>query len=292
MNDNEFDQDKDFKLLHDKYQLESTELPPESVDANILQAAHQAINSHATEQTKAEKNKKSKLRNKHAKRAWYVPMSYVAVMVLSLSVVLKLAFEPDTAVNEVMDSEILESDFAEEKQREVSEESLNMPEKRMRQARERSEISNQRKQKKAETPAAKAKVKAVEARKRLSRAPLSASPVAASQPASQSYQYIEPETEVSRGVSSMPVTQLLSEDKLDGTSTKRKETVLAKKLQKSDRDVLLVLYQTGQFEKLRLAMKDYRSKYPLNGVDVPLPQELLNLEIKWDKEYTSKILHD
>ncbi|RDH81462.1 MAG: hypothetical protein DIZ80_15380 [endosymbiont of Galathealinum brachiosum] len=293
MNNKEFDQDKDFQLLHDKYLLESTELPPDSVDAKLLQAAHQAVDSHELEQSEIEKNNNSKILNKYVKRAWYVPMSYVAVMVLSLSVVLKFAFEPDTTVNEVIDSRFMESDFAEDEQRKADEKTLIMSDMKMRQARKMSEKSDQRKQKKVASSAARAKVRAVEERKKLSRAPVSAP--SASLPVSQSHQYMESDAEVSRGITSMPVmSQAVSEEALDtgGAPMGHKEAVLAKSQQKNEQDVLITLYQTGQFEKLRLAMKDYRKKYPLSVNDMALPQALLDLEIRWEKENTSKILHD
>lgn len=102
---NEIDQDNEFVALHEEYQAVSTEMPAESTDLNILNAAHSAVNSqheadHVITPVKIKKVKK---------HAWYVPVSYVAIIVLSLSVFLKLAFEP-----ELIDAELNGADFAEE----------------------------------------------------------------------------------------------------------------------------------------------------------------------------------
>jgi len=80
----EFDQHRDYQALHKKYQSEATELPPAQLDQHILEAAQQSIK--LAEQPGVD--------TVPVKRAWYVPVSYVAILVISLSIMMKLAFEP------------------------------------------------------------------------------------------------------------------------------------------------------------------------------------------------------
>lgn len=96
----EFEQDKDFQEVHEKYQAEAKEQPPQSLDASILQAAHLAV-----ENSTADKHAQipSGIDTQSVKRAWYVPVSYVAMLVISLSVVMKLALEPE--MSPMMDDE-------------------------------------------------------------------------------------------------------------------------------------------------------------------------------------------
>ncbi len=80
----EFEQQKDYQQFHKAYQQSANELPDEAVDAAILSAAHKAV----------EQDNVAGIDTQPVKRAWYVPLSYVAILVISLSVVMKLAFEP------------------------------------------------------------------------------------------------------------------------------------------------------------------------------------------------------
>jgi len=105
MSNKELGQDKELQALHEKYQEESTELPPESIDMSIINAAHSAVSS----QHNINNDIASAQLNKINKHAWYVPVSYVAIIVLSLSVFLKLLFE-----SEQLQPELNGVDFSEE----------------------------------------------------------------------------------------------------------------------------------------------------------------------------------
>lgn len=71
--------------IHELYQTLEQEQPPAELDARILQAAHKAIAE--TE------NKVVDFRS--PRRAWYVPVSYAAIILISLSLVMKLSLEPE-----------------------------------------------------------------------------------------------------------------------------------------------------------------------------------------------------
>ena len=92
MNNKEFDLDKELQNLNDRYQAESTENPAEFLDKSILQAAHNAVQEKISAEIKPFSSTDEKV--KVMKRAWYVPMTFVAMLVISLSVVLKLVFDP------------------------------------------------------------------------------------------------------------------------------------------------------------------------------------------------------
>lgn len=98
----EFEEDKDYQNIHELYQASSNELPPSGIDESILQAAHQAVESGSgapAEQMDIQATSEHQfgVDTQPVKRAWYVPVSYVAILVISSSVVMKLALETDTA---------------------------------------------------------------------------------------------------------------------------------------------------------------------------------------------------
>ncbi len=90
----ELEQDKDYKQIHKRYQQVSDEMPPAQLDAQILSAAHEAVEKESQKVTSIKQT--AGMDTQPVKRAWYVPVSYVALLVISLSVVMKLAFEPFT----------------------------------------------------------------------------------------------------------------------------------------------------------------------------------------------------
>lgn len=71
--------------IHELYQVLEQEQPPVELDEQILQAAHQAI---------AETDHKV-VDIRVPRRAWYVPVSYAAIILISLSLVMKLSLEPE-----------------------------------------------------------------------------------------------------------------------------------------------------------------------------------------------------
>ena len=83
----------DEQIVQQHYRSLEQECPARELDEKILAAAHAAL------EKEAEPGKVSPLLK--PRRAWYVPVSYAAVIVLSLGVVLRLLLEP-----EAMDPEI------------------------------------------------------------------------------------------------------------------------------------------------------------------------------------------
>ncbi|VAW65357.1 hypothetical protein MNBD_GAMMA09-2944 [hydrothermal vent metagenome] len=85
MSRDEIDQDKKYQQWQKTYQSTAVELPPQSIDSRILNAAHSAVDDVSD----------TGIDTAPVKRAWYVPASYVAIVVISLSVVIKIGFEPE-----------------------------------------------------------------------------------------------------------------------------------------------------------------------------------------------------
>ncbi len=287
MKNNEFDQDRDFQILHEKYKLVSTEQPPEEVDANILQAAHQAVNFHKQVQNNVDhKQQKEWL----TKRTWYVPMSYVAIMVLSLSVVLKLAFEPDTS--EFEDALAEAPGFVEKGQGGAKE--IALPEMGVPQRQNATVEISRDSQEQALSSIADVKVKAkkqARAGKIINHqndiAPLLA-------PGKQGVKSLASGAIMSkREVASSSIPQIASTESAADAAImdfELNEFSRVKNHQKIEMDKLIKLFQNRQFKKLRSALKGYRKDYPLNVSEEALPQALLDLESRWKAEDISKPL--
>lgn len=109
MKQNEFEQAQDSKLLHERYQAESTEVPAPSLDKSILLAAHQAVDKVVNQQEHAG-NKV--LVKGGVKRSWYVSAAYAAVLVLSFSVFMTLSFDGEDRLFVPVGVELMESDSA------------------------------------------------------------------------------------------------------------------------------------------------------------------------------------
>ena len=276
MSTNEFDQDKDFQALHEKYQAESTELPPDELDVNILQAAHQAVDEHP-----------DVVSLKSRKHSWYRPMSYVAILVLSLSVVMRLAFEPDILNSEMVEPEPVASarmsDGAAEK---VQAEADEMAELNTLKERVQQEPVLKARKKQAESLRAKEsqirksimEKEQLEKRRMLSkREPLSK---------------MMPRTSAEQGVQS--ATQSITAERMAPTGAQSQsgleeatgETLEDKSenLQSKEIDNMLKLLKAEKFEQLRLSLTRYRIKYPFKEIGDTLPEDLRLLEIKWQTE--------
>jgi len=269
MSSNEFDKDKDFQILHEKYQDEATELPPESIDANILQAAHRAVH----EQAGIEKNLHSDVVKRFKKHPWYKPMSYVAIIVISLSVVMKLAFDP-----EFVEPGFNGDDFVEESQTLEADEMaakpvVSMPEKQKSLAKFNAEKSQQQ----AVMPELKAKAK-----KRMMSPKSASSPTVSASRQSE----LRLESAAAGAALSEPATPMQREMP-DMFLQESEQDVLSKEIisQKNQIKKLMELYENKQNEKLKIALLQYRKDYPLiDGVDNVLPKVLRDLEIKWEIE--------
>ena len=99
--------DKQYEKFHQAYQAGANELPPEQLDNVILQAAHKSVQHKAD--SKSVETTATGIDTQQVKRAWYVPLSYVAILVISLSVVMRLAFEqPDVIESYQFDEQELQ----------------------------------------------------------------------------------------------------------------------------------------------------------------------------------------
>ena len=77
---------QDEQAVHELYQSLDKEQPPEFIDRQILSAAHREVSRTDKQQV--------------SPKSWYVPVSLAAVLVLSLSVVVKLSIEPEVIQQE------------------------------------------------------------------------------------------------------------------------------------------------------------------------------------------------
>jgi len=281
MSSNNFDKDKDFQLLHEKYQAEATELPDKSIDTNILQAAHRAVQAQAGLENKINSNVIKRIK----KHPWYRPMSYVAIMVISLSVVMKLAFDPEFA-----GPGFNGDDFAEEAQTPEAEMMTTKPLTSMPEEQRSSvKLITEKSQQQAVVSELKAKAK-----KRLM------SPEAGSSPTVSASRQSELRLEsAAKGAAlsepASPMQRAMSDNATDMFLQESEQDVLVKEVisQKNQIKKLMELHENKQNEKLKIALRQYRKLYPLiDGVDNALPKVLRDLEIKWvierKKENVSK----
>ena len=276
MSTNEFDQDKDFQALHEKYQAESTELPPAELDVNILQAAHQAVDEHS-----------DVVSLKSRKHSWYRPMSYVAILVLSLSVVMRLAFEPDILNSEMVEPEPVASarmsDGAAEK---VQPEADEMAELNTLKERVQQEPVLKARKKQAESLRAKESQirKSIMEKEQLEKRRM----VSKREPLSK----MMPRTSAEQGVQS--ATQSITAERMTSTGA-QSQSVLeeatgetledkSENLQSKEIDNMLKLLKAEKFDQLRFSLTRYRIKYPFKESGDTLPEDLRLLEIKWQTE--------
>ena len=289
MSTNDFDQDKDFQALHEKYQAESTELPPAELDLDILQAAHQAVDTQPRLDSGA-------VALKPRKHTWYRPMSYVAILVLSLSVVMRVAFEPDIIdlefaepepMGEPVGSAIMAEDVPEKAQMEADEMlDLNSMKKRVQHDRalkarqKQTEVVQTRKSKANESQIRQSTTQRqpLEKRRMLSKEG-ALSKVAPRPSIEQEMQGAMQSLAPERMAPMQTQAQVAFED-----STGEKQEDKDKNLQSKEIDNMLKLLESEKFEQLRLALTQYRITYPFKENDDSLPDALRLLEIKWQAE--------
>jgi len=288
MSSNEFDKDKNFHILHEKYQAESTELPPGSIDENILQAAHRAVEV----QGGVEKSQPSGVFHRVKKHPWYHPMSYVAIIVISLSVVMKLAFEPG-----FVESEFNGDDFSDKAQMQEAEEVAIKPQNRISQEQKKIAKAVAPKATKTQQQTTASWFKAKEKKPMLMKPKAASAPdVSASQQREQKIESAVSGAAMSKFAEPMrAMSQTGPEVAADIFLDESEPSVLARQKisQKNQIHKLMKLLESRQFEKLKLALQQYRKDYPLkNGVDNELPQVLSDLETKWQTENTAKSLNN
>jgi len=278
MNNKEFDLDKELQNLNDRYQAESTENPPEFLDKSILQAAHNAVQEKTSAEIKPFSSIDEKV--KVMKRAWYVPMTFVAMLVISLSVILKLVFDPMmTQQMPEMDGRapaaIINQPF---ESAVVSEE--NMPDTAMaRQAAEQSRRKQVMQVMQAQSARVKQKTESMAKRKQLKRS--------YKQPALSAYAEQKAE-EMSFDLSPEKESGLLTDKSAKMAAVVVTEPPAADFAVSANREIrikaLLKLFDSGNLSELRAALQQYRKDYPLEKHTNQLPDKLRELEIKWKNE--------
>jgi len=268
LNNNEFDQDKNSLELHEKYQSVSTELPPASVDENILQAAHSSQDAHVENNIILQAPLK-----KGFMRTWYVPASAVAIIVLSLSVVLKLAFEPEYSVPLNMQSPQTEIDGAGYSADEATLQADKSSLKQRMQLREEKQIASQLKPRKVQQPLALGQEISAPADVMREKKILQKQKMKSASAYSRDHEQVkiaaEPESlQASGGVIPMTVAPVMGEpEAVSSVEVSRSESdLLAKPAsdfnQKTKIKHLMTLYETQQFDKLGPALQAYRKEYP------------------------------
>jgi hypothetical protein len=269
MNRDEFEQDPDFQLLHKQYQLHCGELPPESVDERILRAAHHAV--------KESDSPVSQIMVKTSKPKWFVPASVAAVLVLSLSVVMKLAFEPVAEYEPAESPVVVDGALEKETRLELKTEEVEKAhlKHRMKMAQKQKNVAKAKRSKPQmnQLQAGTSPVLAGSVQQNESKKNNPVAATAAPVPESMKFMSVKP--------------QQASEQTAD--SDFNDLVVIISSQQKKQLDRLMVLFEKGQFEELKLVMKAYRKKYPLSEHD-SLPKQLRDLEIKWQSENDSKSL--
>jgi len=311
--EDEFDQDKEFLTLHEKYKAVSTEEPSEAIDLNVLGAAHSAVNSHHETNNEETPDKIKKI-NKHA---WYVPVSYVAVIVLSLSVFLKLAFDPELMTPEFIESELNGADFVEESflpevNRQYADEQDKMPaeQKKIKQNQQRQvvelqkerleEVARSQRKEKSE-PKKRMLLKSQAASKPLVMSPSTRSEVLNNK-AGAAAEVTAPMALMSSPVGDQaPVsalaqetTQMPAQESVQDTGglTQRSTEEADNERQIKHIKELLKLFEAKKLEELKKALAAYRKIYPYNKEIERLPQVIQELEKHWKTEKGVKSLQN
>lgn len=321
----DMEEDKDYQSIHEEYQAVANELPPQSLDASILQAAHQAVESgkqQATENKTSDaldkrrrKKRQSGIDTQSVKRAWYVPVSYVAMLVVSLSVVMKLALEPEMAPM-MSDSIMYENDLLEVEQENYAgetlrDESVVNPVVSLSAPASFAEAPNTARALVKRKVTKKAKPVSITAQKELARKPKV-------QKLEQRMQLVEDERAKIRS-SKQAEMKLSSSQDAELTSAPSEMNAYSgsvtginadsRRLEKNVRvgvsqagmaeelaevmvspdvtekqqdliDKLLLLFEKKQYEKLKIYLVEYRQLYPRDEKNKILPDELLDWEVK------------
>lgn len=246
--------------IHELYQALEQEQPPVALDAQILQAAHQAVAE--TEQKVVD--------IRSVRRAWYVPVSYAAIILISLSLVMQLVLEPELQLPEqdaVLPFESMLDDGDESlpvaaefkaKTGAESHPALSVPATRRTEA-----MDELGKQQQLERKKEQLELKKKQQERMQTRQVMRAKPMSAPAPAQDLEQLSRPEPEAS----------MLSEQEAPVIEVLNSAMPLI-----SAEDWLLqmqALLSAQQFDELRQSLQAFRQQYP----DYELPEELANWEI-------------
>ena len=315
----ELEQDKDYQEIHKKYQTVAKDQPPQSLDTSILQAAHLAVEKSAVDEPSINKpavdkqtQNQSGIDTQSVKRAWYVPVSYVAMLVISLSVVMKLALEPEMSPmldeNELFDmsedySMDMEQDaiappatlaqsppakrkLAKSAPARVNQEEASRVEARLQRLSEikqtmqdrqlsRAEVNKEQKSDKARSRQMLGSSQVEEIKDK----PAAVAPVVASS--------VEPAAEMSMAANSssnvmsgIKAEKAFSDELSRVNAAKKNDHKNITIKQQAEVKKLVDLYEKKQYKELKLALNNYRKDYPASEKPEALPEKLLD----WEKE--------
>ncbi|MCW9047122.1 MAG: hypothetical protein OQK46_03505 [Gammaproteobacteria bacterium] len=296
----EIDQDEEFLTLHKEYQSVSTEMPAESTDSNILRAAHSALNLQHENNHEVVDIKSGKI-NQHA---WYVPVSYVAIIVISLSVFLKLAFDTELIETEPNGAGFTEESFFPEVSKSYSDKQDKSPgeqkinieslqrHKTELQAARIDEISRLKPKERAVSE------KNMQLQQQAASTSLTTRAQAKSETVNESA-VSEAEIVPPMALISLPadepksVMDSAAESGLKQEPLTRKKPIEAENEQQMKQISELVrLFENRQLETLRKALMVYRKSYPYNKETDLLPQAIQEQEKRWLTEKKVKSLHN
>lgn len=241
--DPDIDQDKDYQALHEQYQQGARELPTADMDASILQAAHRAIENDTPHTIDIG------IDTQPVKRAWYVPVSYVAILVISLSVVMKVAFEPELAEDSYQPPMSEMPGLPDESRLKSVIAPASAPEKASKEKQSASRLLEQQKKRAVPVERSLMSKPALPARSEALGAGMSA--------------------DVSIASSAQPVAELEEREQLPPTQQERIEQ-------------LLLLFKQQDFKALESALEAYRKDFPLDQYQEQLPAEIL----AWEQSHT------
>ena len=292
MSNKELDQDKALLALHEKYQAESTEVPPESIDISIINAAHSAVDS----QHEVNNEIASAQLKKRNKQAWYVPVSYVAVIVLSLSVFLKLAFEAEHFKPESNGVDFAEESFLPDVSRQYADKSYkaSAEQKEITESR-RQQIADSQKERLEVAAIVKKKAKAEPKKRLLLKQQAAPSSLTAAAPTKS--EAVNDGAEIVAPMSLTALSSSVVETEADAESlqaaTAQKES--AKAVNEHQLELinkLVALFESKQLVKLKAALVIYRENYPYNKEVDHLPRAIRAQEVRWEAEKQAKSLHN
>lgn len=311
----DFEQDKEYQAMHEAYQAESNEMPPEALDERILKAAHQAVaGEHASAGLEPDIYEPG-VDTQPVKRAWYVPVSYVAILVISLSVVMKLAIEPEmspvvSSETGIIGSGTIEADVPESaafKPEQFETEKAQSPEDSVSSFSIKQEMATAPVARKA-APLTKKRVPVADTAmaEKAGQAELSSDNIEAAQLMPQQSRQLQGVADSGQLDVLLPsptkVDMKAKRSTINAAESREKKTETAKESLESDLkadegkgeitpqqksliETLVKLYKNREFEALEVALIDYRKKYPLDDNNKYLPQELLD----WEAEHITKL---
>lgn len=245
----DLEQQKD-QQLSQQYQQFSDEQPPAELDQMILEAAHRDVDNDS----------QPGVDTSPVRRSWYVPVSYVAILVVSLSVVMKIALEPGISHFELGEPQLSEPGSEINESRTMSRKAEPGISALKKSESQPDEIEQQRM---FSPPAPGESVTGAVRDEFRSREPASVAPAA--MPAPSAYD-AQPGLVEEKAARQITVKSEAGEDS-------------PVKAYQQEVERMLKLLENEQFEELKQALEACRKNYADEIEAIPLPQTLLDWEV-------------